>query len=64
MPCSPLNSVHCIVASSGVSLWSFSKAEIPLIGAEDSPFVKKPYFHCHPERCHKSSCLQESTLNS
>lgn len=37
--CSPLNSMHCIVTSSGVSLWS--KAELPLVGTEDSPFTKK-----------------------
>lgn len=48
--CSPLNWVHTIVTSSGVSLWSFSKAEIPLVGTEDSPFVKKPLFLLPPRK--------------
>lgn len=47
---SPLNSVHWIVTSSGISLWSFSNAEIPLVGTEDNTFVKKPLFLLPPRK--------------
>lgn len=61
--CSPLNSVHCVVTSSDASLWIFSKAEIPLVGTDDNPFVKSLYFHWHPEQCHKFTCSQGSIIN-